>query len=471
MTVSVKDICDVFFDIEEKYNLNYQEIQGCFAWQLIRMYLYYDITRRTGTFGAPQQKSLSVFDKIKSFAPFLKNSILSNPFSGSQQKDILIFDHPRKVMFEGEFQDIYSYFLVDLVNNKFSFEVLEAPYLNKHFTKKQYYIKYTDRIELGSYIYKKRNKIEFTPDEQKLISNVKKELETKFDLEINLEWILTIHILNFQYDYKKYTELFKKRNPKLIFVVVAYENQAIVAAAKDLGITVIELQHGTITDYHLGYSYPPKTRLKGKLAYFPDKILTFGNYWINEETSPISMENIIPIGFSYFEVQSKDFINIKPNANQILFISQGVIGKYLSKIAYEFASIMKDFYVIYKLHPGEYETWRENYPELVNNLDNFKVIDNSEIPLYQLFAESNFQVGAFSTAIYEGLMFNCKTFILDVPGVEYLSDLINRGYVCKVNNVEELCSNLKSFNPKNYDKDFFFKNLDEELLKSVIDDG
>lgn len=471
MTVSVKDICDVFFDIEEKYNLNYQEIQGCFAWQLIRMYLYYDITRRTGTFGAPQQKSLSVFDKIKSFTPFLKNSILSNPFSGSQQKDILIFDHPRKVMFEGEFQDIYSYFLVDLVNNKFSFEVLEAPYLNKHFTKKQDYIKYTDRIELGSYIYKKRNKIEFTPDEQKLISNVRKELETNFDLEINLEWILTIHILNFQYDYKKYTELFKKRNPKLIFVVVAYENQAIVAAAKDLGITVIELQHGTITDYHLGYSYPPKTRLKGELAYFPDKILTFGNYWINEETSPISMENIIPIGFSYFEVQSKDFINIKPNANQILFISQGVIGKYLSKIAYEFASIMKDFNVIYKLHPGEYETWRENYPELVNNLDNFKVIDNSEIPLYQLFAESNFQVGAFSTAIYEGLMFNCKTFILDVPGVEYLSDLINKGYVCKVNNVEELCSNLKSFNPKNYDKDFFFKNLDEELLKSVIDDG
>lgn len=471
MTVSVKDICDVFFDIEEKYNLNYQEIQGCFAWQLIRMYLYYDITRRTGTFGAPQQKSLSVFDKIKSFTPFLKNSILSNPFSGSQQKDILIFDHPRKVMFEGEFQDIYSYFLVDLVNNKFSFEVLEAPYLNKHFTKKQDYIKYTDRIELGSYIYKKRNKIEFAPDEQKLISDVRKELETKFDLEINLEWILTIHILNFQYDYKKYTELFKKRNPKLIFVVVAYENQAIVAAAKDLGITVIELQHGTITDYHLGYSYPPKTRLKGELAYFPDKILTFGNYWINEETSPISMENIIPIGFSYFEVQSKDFINIKPNTNQILFISQGVIGKYLSKIAYEFASIMKDFNVIYKLHPGEYETWRENYPELVNNLDNFKVIDNSEIPLYQLFAESNFQVGAFSTAIYEGLMFNCKTFILDVPGVEYLSDLINKGYVCKVNNVEELCSNLKSFNPKNYDKDFFFKNLDEELLKSVIDDG
>ena len=470
MSVSVSDICEVFFDLEEKYDLNYQEIQGCFAWQLIRMYLYYDITRRTGTFGAPQQKSLSILDKIKSFTPFVKNSLFSNPFTGNSTKDILIFDHPRKVLFEGEFRDIYSYFLVDLLKNDYSFEVLEAPYLNKHFTKNHDYIKYTDRIQLGSYIYKKRNKIEFTQKEMELISNVRRELETAFDLDINLEWILTIHILNFQYDYKKYKELFKKRNPKMIFVVVAYENQAIVKAAKDLGIEVIELQHGTITDYHLGYSYPLKTRTGG-IAYFPDKILTFGDYWINEETSPISKDNVVPIGFSYFEAQSKDFIDIKSHERQVLFISQGVIGKYLSKLAYDFACEMKDYDIIYKLHPGEYETWRENYPELVNDLDNFRVIDNSETPLYQLFAESSYQVGAFSTAIYEGLMFNCKTFIVDVPGVEYLSDLIDKGYVYKVSDVNNLKDNLKDFNPKDYDKNFFFKNLDYDLLRRVIKNG
>ena len=471
MSASVSDICEFFSSLEEKYNLNYRLIQGCYAWQLIRMYLYYDITRRTGTFGAPQQKSLSIFDKVNSFTPFVKNSLVSNPFSGKYTKDILIFDHPRKVLFEGEFKDIYSYFLIDLLKNDYSFEVLEAPYLNKHFTRKTDYIKYTDRIQLGSYIYKKRNKIEFEPDEKDLIANVKQDLEKRFNLKINLEWILTIHILNFQYDYRKYTELFKKRSPRMIFVVVAYENQAIVKAAKDLKIEVIELQHGTITDYHLGYSYPLKTRQNGEIAYFPDKILTFGDYWINPETCPISQNNIIPIGFPYFEAQSKDFINITPKKNQVLFISQGVIGKYLSKLAYEFASEMKDFRIIYKLHPGEYETWRQNYPELENDLDNFEVIDNSETPLYQLFAESNYQVGAFSTAIYEGLMFNCKTFIIDVPGIEYLTDLIDGGYVCKVNDADDLIANLESFNPRDYDKNFFFKNLDTDLLKGVIQNG
>lgn len=471
--LSVRDICDAFFSLEEKYNLNYQLIQGCYAWQLIRMHLYYDITRKTQIFGAPQQKSLSLFDKIKSFTPFFKNSIIHNPFNGNYNKDILIFDHPRKVIFEGEYCDIYSNFLVDLLKQDYSFEVLESPYLNEHLTKKQKYIKYTDRVDLGSYIYKKFNKIEFTQHEKELILNVESELERTFNIELNITWMLTTHILNFQYDFKKYRQLFKKRNPKMIFVVVSYENLAIVAAAKSLDIEVIELQHGTITDYHLGYSYPEKTRLNGEIPYFPDKILTFGDYWINEDTCPISMDNIIPIGFSYFESQSKDYINISPAGNQVLFISQGVIGKYLSGIAVDFAKSHNDFKIIYKLHPGEYMTWRENYPDLAeaSKFDNFEVIDNSETPLYELMAESNYQVGAFSTAIYEGLMFNCITFIVDVPGVEYLDDLIERNYVFKIKDVEDLTDNIGNFKPTVYDKNFFFKSLDKKLLKSVIDNG
>ena len=496
MTFTVKEICQKIWNLEEKYELNHKEIQGCYPWQLIRMYLYYEITRKTNVFESAQQSSLSLFDKINSFLPFLKNSISSNPLSGSENVDVLIFDHPRKVIFEDEYQDIYSYFLKDTLNQYGkSFETIESPYLNQHFRNKnnikENHVRFNDRILLGSFIHKTRNrgKLPFTEDEKQLINTVKEELEAAFKIEIDLFRIIEDHILNFQYDYKKYIELLQKKNPKLVFLVVAYENKALVAACKKMNIEIIELQHGTISPYHLGYSYPENTmkfnnEIK-EIEYFPDKILSFGDYWKNACPFPIDSENIISMGFPYFEENSKTYMKIaekKDNEQigqqQILFISQGVIGKYLSKLAYETASNINEsqnYNFIYKLHPGEYGTWRENYDYLtkaVDEFDNFTVIDKSEPPLYELFAESHYQIGAFSTAIYEGLAFNCKTFIIDVPGVEYLDDLIDKDIVKKVKNSEELINyiNNENISIQEYDKDYFFKNFDETIFKKILSD-
>ena len=496
MTFTVKEICQKIWNLEEKYELNHKEIQGCYPWQLIRMYLYYEITRKTNVFESAQQSSLSLFDKINSFLPFLKNSISSNPLSGSENVDVLIFDHPRKVIFEDEYQDIYSYFLKDTLNQYGkSFETIESPYLNQHFRNKnnikENHVRFNDRILLGSFIHKSRNrgKLPFTEDEKQLINTIKEELEAAFKIEIDLFRIIEDHILNFQYDYKKYIELLQKKNPKLVFLVVAYENKALVAACKKMNIEIIELQHGTISPYHLGYSYPENTRKFNdeikEIEYFPDKILSFGDYWKNACPFPIDSENIISMGFPYFEENSKTYMEIaekKDNEQigqqQILFISQGVIGKYLSKLAYETASNINEsqnYNFIYKLHPGEYGTWRENYDYLtkaVDEFDNFTVIDKSEPPLYELFAESHYQIGAFSTAIYEGLAFNCKTFIIDVPGVEYLDDLIDKDIVKKVKNREELINyiNNENISIQEYDKDYFFKNFDETIFKNILSD-
>lgn len=501
MTFTVKEICQKIWNLEEKYELNHKEIQDCYPWQLIRMYLYYEITRKTNVFESAQQSSLSLFDKIESFLPFAKNSILSNPLSGNETVDVLIFDHPRKVIFNDEYQDIYSYFLKDTLNEYGkSFETIESPYLNKHFRNKENikenHVKFNDRILLGSFIHKSRNrgKVPFTEEEKQFIDTLKNEIESIFNIKIDLFRIMEDHILNFQYDFKKYIELLQKRKPKQVFLVVAYENKALVAACKKMGIELIELQHGTISPYHLGYSYPKNTmkindEIK-EIEYFPDKILSFGDYWKNSCPFPIDNENIISIGFPYFEENSKAYMKMAENKNekdddennnpQILFISQGVIGKYLSEMAYETAKNInykndneKDYDFIYKLHPGEYGTWKENYDYLtkaVSEFNNFTVIDKSEPPLYELFAKSNYQVGAFSTAIYEGLAFNCKTFIIDVPGVEYLDDLIDKDIVKKVKNSEELINyiNNENLSIQEYDKDYFFKNFDKTIFKRIL---
>jgi len=472
---SVKEVCDIIFSLEEKYKLNHMEIQGVYAWQLIRVYVYYEISRRIGVFGSAQQGKVTLKDKVLSFLPFIKNSLFSNPLSENYHKDILIFDHPRKVIHNEEYKDIYSYFLIDdLKDTENSYEVIESPYLNEHHTKKENYIKYSDRILLGSYIYKKRNDLKLKSSEIEKIANIQRELVSNFNIEIDLLNIITNHILDFKYQYKKYDKLFKKRTPKYVFVVVAYENQAMIAAAKNNGIEVIELQHGTISNYHLGYNYPnPNDK---DLEYFPDKILSFGEYWKTIANYPIDYENIISLGFPYLDENIESYIGSGKNKNQILFISQGVIGKYLSDFAYSLAKQLENskekgkYEIIYKLHPGEYSNWENTYKNLkkVNELPNFTVIDNSKISLYKLFSKSEYQVGVFSTAIYEGLLFNCKTFLVDLPGVEYMDSLIDKNYVKKVNDIDEFIDSINKFEINEYDRSFFFKKYDKSVLNKII---
>lgn len=541
MEITVKEICEKFWDIEEKYELNHMMIQGTYPWQLIRVYLYYEIARKLGVFESAQQASISKTDKIKSLTPFIKNSLLYNPAKG-KEKDVLIFDHPRKVMFKGEYMDIYSYFLPQALDDfNQSYELIETPYLNKHYTNRKNkkdkngkkYIRYNDKILLESYVYKNknRNKVPFTKEELDKINLIEKVIENTFSdihrgymITVDLFRIIEDHILNFQYEYEKYREIFEKKKPSKIFVVVAYENKAIVAAAKSKGIEVVELQHGTISKYHLGYSYPKSTMLKEgrikEIEYFPDKILTFGEYWNNASYYPIHPKNLITMGFPYFEENAREYYDsYNPDANKtrVLFISQGVIGKYLSEFAYDLAMTIlgkkeldeiineyennlnnnsknnfktnninsmktndKQYEFIYKLHPGEYETWRENYPYLNRTLElvekekkvSFKVIDDNKTPLYELFATSEYQIGAFSTAIYEGLSFDCKTFIINVPGIEYLEDLIQYDIVKKVDDVKDVAEEIQGETSENFqrkiNRNYFFKNYDRSAYFKVF---
>ena len=55
---------------------------------------------------------------------------------------------------------------------------------------------------------------------------------------------------------------------------------------------------------------------------------------------------------------------------------------------------------------------------------NVKVV--TDINLYKQLANSEFQAGVFSTALYEGIEFNCKTILLDLPGIEYMDSFIEK---------------------------------------------
>jgi hypothetical protein len=278
---------------------------------------------------------------------------------------------------------------------------------------------------------------------------------------LKIDEIVKKILINERYKKRIFKKFLKNVNPEIAVVVTSYANNTRIKACKELGVPVIELQHGIINKYHLSYNFPDNK----KMYTFPDYILTFGEYWCDCANYPIDYDKIRPVGYPHLEQEYEKYKQYSQK-NQIIFISQGNIGEEMSKYAAKLAESTKKYKIVYKLHPGEYDSWHEKYPWLKNT--KLQVVDSDDPPLYQLFAESKYQVGVSSTALYEGLNFNLETYLLDSPNKILLEDLINKGVASVVSSVDELIKkveNSQGKNHNNFNSNYYFKsNAVENIL-------
>ncbi|MGL5903311.1 MAG: capsular biosynthesis protein, partial [Cetobacterium sp.] len=259
-------------------------------------------------------------------------------------------------------------------------------------------------------ISKKFRKIDIKQEDLYKISKIKKELEEELGVSAIkiLEQKSIIKILKkFKSEYDYYKRFLKKRQCEQIYLVCSYGREALIAAAQDLNIEVIEIQHGVINKYHLGYNFPNSD----KVPYFPNKILLFGEYWYENTKLPLKKDQVQIVGYSYMNQQINKYRGkILEKKDQILFISQPASGIEISEKAVEFAKLNPNYNVIVRLHPKEWDNWRNDYKILYENrdLDNLKISDSNNKDLYEYLFESRYIFGIYSTVIYEALYLEKK---------------------------------------------------------------
>ena len=416
---TIKELCEFIWYLENKYNLLDFEIDGIKVWQYKRMDIYYNLAQKLNILTQPHG-IISKKEKIFKFFLFVKNSIFYNPIFHNNKIDKLIIPHSRKKNYNGEEIDIYTHFFIEnLIKENKTFIELEPPYLGSHTknNKKDRY--FNDYIILFSNLLSIF--VNINNNNLKTINLCNKEIEETISKEFNLNFILEKAAKKFKIENILYFKLLKKLSPKEIYIVVSYSGYApLIKAAKKLKIEVIEFQHGTFSEYHLGYSYPER---KKELDYFPNKFLVWSQYWKDLISFPILKENIIVKNFEYFENEKNKYKNILKNKNQALVISQGAISSKIAEYILERWDYFEKFKIVYKLHPGEIASYKNNLP-LVELLKKENVELDLNTDLYSLFMSSEYQIGVFSTAIYEGIDFNCKTILLNLPGIEYMTKFI-----------------------------------------------
>ncbi len=441
------------------------QIEGMQIYPFLRIPLYYELSRNLGEFSnfvIPSRSKLqSIYYVINAFKfsyiNYKKRKSAINPqilFVGTERIDSVL----KKNIYLSHIMEKteYNYLVIQSSDNSIKDNISDSVSL------------FDSPFKIKTALY--RNFI--FGNQKKNISELGHQLSgyinKYFGKSFHLEKFIIKQIKHSIVSTSLAKEFLKKINPNIFVVQNSYSNGHLVYAAKKLNIPVIELQHSLIYKYNLAYSYPCSK--SGTIDMFPDYFFTFGDYWNDMASYPIKKENIISVGFPHFDYSKKVKTPIKENnynkAKSILIISQNTTGRKLFELAKILSTRLNDYTIFFKLHPKQYDYYEKNKVALPMNM---KMINKNSYTLYQLFSLCSFQVGVFSTAIYEGLSMGIKTIIYKTSGYEFMSDLIERDFVRLASDVDEIIQYIKNNQFKESGKNIFFKSLAVKNINSEID--
>ncbi len=410
-----------FLEIEHKYGLIEDCIDGFAYWTYFRHDIAGEVMIKMDAGGEPYvYPKRSKWQQARARIGTIKYAVRFGKVS-KESHDVLILNAERRVWSGDCYECIYT----DNIASRYQDSlVLERPYFQKHFRPvKTKNLKYTDRVEIRTmmnwYFQQtvRRRQVERVRKllYQKICKPVE-EIGMIYQVECDLEQILD-RILCGYYVYqvkkKEFGKILDRVNPKVILEVVGYNIDCMIIneLAAERHIPTIELQHGVTGETHAAYNYYPGTYV----AQFPQYFFAFSRFWIDTARYPITEDRLKEIGFPHLDEaarKAKKKVG-KKFPRQIIFISQPKIGEVLSEVAADLKELIDDsqYHIVFKLHPGEYERWRERYLRLAAS--GIEVIDNNKVDLYELFAASTYQIGGYSsTATFEGLEFDLKTYIM-----------------------------------------------------------
>lgn len=362
------------------------------------------------------------------------------------KKDILVLNHPRRIK-EGSY---YRCVVTDriLENLDYSYYVYEAAYFGRHYkpvTTK--HLKYID-LDIIRKIFKydeEKNGKELAAFARKVIASFEKSCQIVLSKELKKSIFLDIvHVHKELFYHKIWARIVLALiRPKLVMVTVGYGFlvQVMVAEAKRKHIPTVELQHGRIGETHLAYNYI----YRGELESFADYMFVYGNYEKVTARFPIADDHVIAVGCPEWEKKVRYYAKHKKSNRKkvIVFLSALGTGDIISKYALEMRKSpkLKNYRMIYKLHPAEYNDWKSWYPELKDS--GLEIIEDNLHDIYYYLGHSDYVVGISSTVLFEATGFNTQIFVVKDGDYRKAEYLYRNDHARLVENVEQLIDEIE----------------------------
>lgn len=451
-----EEFVQTLFEMEDELGVLDLVVGGVRFWEHIRTAVFNEATSVAGLSGALNPHRPPKFERrMRTVSNTIRGLVSRNPFWRTRSDVAFWAGGRRKPDALGRWVQLRCDPIIRHLSEYGVRSVLfETAHEGRHFVPAQTpTMRYTEPVDFVAAITRRLQGGRFLPSsaERKLLWAIEQHIARKLGVDVKVQWRAAAAISKHRALLPWLRRLLRGIRPRLVFMVASYGRETLVQACRETGITTAELQHGIVGPLHPGYAFPGR----GKKVMFPDYFLAFGDFWRGITPFPIPDERVVSVGLPYFEAERRRFTGT-PRSDQIIFLSQATIGKQLSRLAKATAADPRvPFRVLYKLHPAEYAMWRRDYPWLRDAP--LQVIDHDRTPLYQLLAESQLQVGCYSTALVEGLGLGVPTCVVDLPGSEQLRGLVARGTLAVVKSVDDLVLQLRAESPSQLTSDELFR--------------
>jgi|GEM_PF-1567880 len=408
--MKISSIIDV---LDNDENIINQELGGMLIWPIVRYVIIQHFIDKSNQLNTPKSISSPVSTGEKIFGAI--KAIIKCPYFGPK-KPVLIFNTAASSIKRSNgsyFNRITGYFYD--VSPKDTWIIEDpigfwhpSPNVQMAYSKLTFNV-FSEFIARFILVFVRKHRDTAQNAMSLLFNNINRNM-IKLNFQIEDEILkkkLIKSVLRMKPNYWLYRMLFRFKKINAIIIEDGYyglEKAIIIKAAKDLGVRVIEPQHGFINENHPSYNYGEKIlqSITYKL-YMPDVLLCYGDFWANGIQIP---NKKYILGNPHLE-ESLKYLKNTEELKKILVLGSGItIEETNSLLSTLLLFNSRGYEVVYRPHPQEKFDVSLRYGTQINN--GVKIDDKD---LYLSMAESDIIIGELSTTIFEAIALQKKIFL------------------------------------------------------------
>ena len=287
------------------------------------------------------------------------------------------------------------------------------------------------------------------PDLQPTARVFAKAVRDELDLNaIDEEWV-SRRLRRFAANRRVYRSILRRVTPQ--FVVIADPGEhALIAAAKEQGATVLELQHGVADASNASYGWPAAAKSYRPRMPIPDRLLLYGEHWRRElDREGFWDDSLRVVGSPRLDRYRQQTVDRSRELCAIVFTTQGLdVGAVSHFLRDTLAQLIPavPLRLFVKLHPI-YDADPKPYLEaLAPFREHVDVLTAHQAPAtFELLQRANLHLSIASASHYDAVGLGVPTVILPFSTHDVVLPMFRAGDASLARTADELATLIRNW--------------------------